>query len=66
VIPRRELDDLRGEWSLDIGVIEKDYVLGWLLAGIAANSELAATWIFKGGTCFAEVLLRDVPLLRRP
>jgi len=51
VIPRRELDHLRSEWSLDIGVIEKDYVLGWLLAGIAANTELAATWIFKGGTC---------------
>jgi predicted nucleotidyltransferase component of viral defense system len=51
VIPRRELDDLRSEWSLDIGVIEKDYVLGWLLAGIAAHTELAATWIFKGGTC---------------
>lgn len=43
VIPRRELDDLRGEWSLDIGVIEKDYVLGWLLAGIAAHPVLAAT-----------------------
>jgi predicted nucleotidyltransferase component of viral defense system len=46
-----ELDQLRGEWSLDIGVIEKDYILGWLLAGIAQHSELAATWVFKGGTC---------------
>jgi len=35
VISRRELDELSGEWSLEIGVIEKDYVLGWLLAGIA-------------------------------
>lgn len=51
MIGRRELDDLRSEWSLDVGVIEKDYVLGWLLAGIAAHPELAATWIFKGGTC---------------
>jgi predicted nucleotidyltransferase component of viral defense system len=51
VIPRRELDELRGEWSLDIGVIEKDYVLGWLLAGIAQHPELATTWVFKGGTC---------------
>jgi predicted nucleotidyltransferase component of viral defense system len=51
VIPRRELDDLRGEWSLDIGVVEKDYVRGWLFAGIAAHPELAATWMFKGGTC---------------
>ena len=37
MIPRRELDELRGEWSLDIGVIEKDYVLGWLLAGVAQH-----------------------------
>jgi predicted nucleotidyltransferase component of viral defense system len=51
VIPRRELDELSGEWSLEIGVIEKDYVLGWLLAGIAQHPELEATWIFKGGTC---------------
>src|ERR1019366_5502899 len=51
VISRRELDELRGEWSLDIGVIEKDYLLGWLLAGIAQHPELATTWVFKGGTC---------------
>jgi predicted nucleotidyltransferase component of viral defense system len=51
VIPRRELDELRGEWSLAIDVIEKDYVLGWMLAGIAQHQDLAATWVFKGGTC---------------
>jgi hypothetical protein len=38
VISRRELEQLRAEWTLDIGVIEKDYVLGWLLAGIAQDS----------------------------
>jgi predicted nucleotidyltransferase component of viral defense system len=51
VITKRELEQLRAEWSLDIGVIEKDYVLGWLLAGIAQHQALARTWIFKGGTC---------------
>lgn len=51
MISRRELDELRGEWSLEIGVIEKDYVLGWLLAGVAQHPELAHTWVFKGGTC---------------
>ncbi len=51
MIGRRELDALRGEWSLDIGVIEKDYVLGWLLAGVAQHADLAASWVFKGGTC---------------
>lgn len=51
MISRRELDELRGEWSLDIGVIEKDHVLGWLLAGVAQHADLSQSWIFKGGTC---------------
>jgi predicted nucleotidyltransferase component of viral defense system len=51
VIPRRELEQLRAEWSLDLPVIEKDYVLGWLLAGIAQHPLLGRSWVFKGGTC---------------
>ena len=41
----------RAEWQLDIGVIEKDYVLGWVLAAITTEPALAERWIFKGGTC---------------
>jgi predicted nucleotidyltransferase component of viral defense system len=51
VIAKQELLQLRTEWQLDIGVIEKDYVLGWVLAAIAAEPALAGHWIFKGGTC---------------
>jgi predicted nucleotidyltransferase component of viral defense system len=51
VIPQRELARLRAEWILDQGVIEMDYVLGWLLAGIAQHEALMRTWVFKGGTC---------------
>jgi predicted nucleotidyltransferase component of viral defense system len=51
MIPKRELIDLRNEWQLDLAVIEKDYVLGWLLASIAIEPALADTWVFKGGTC---------------
>jgi len=51
VIPAREVLDLRNEWQLRGDVIEKDYTLGWMLAAIAANDELAETWVFKGGTC---------------
>ena len=50
MISKRELEQLRAEWTLDIGVIEKDYVLGWLLAGIGRHPALADTWVFKGGT----------------
>ena len=50
MIPKAELHALRGEWSLSDEVIEKDYVLGWLLAGIAADPVLRDQWVFKGGT----------------
>jgi predicted nucleotidyltransferase component of viral defense system len=51
VIPAREVLQLRAEWSLDVNVIEKDYVLGWLLAGIGQDQLLGQNWVFKGGTC---------------
>lgn len=46
-----EIRALSAEWGLREDVIEKDYVLGWLLAAIAADPDLASTWVFKGGTC---------------
>lgn len=51
MIDRREILDLAAQTSLTPHVIEKDYVLGWILAGIYAHEELAEKWIFKGGTC---------------
>ena len=50
MIPVAEIRALRAEWQLRDDVIEKDYALGWLLAGIAADPELKDKWIFKGGT----------------
>jgi predicted nucleotidyltransferase component of viral defense system len=51
LIDKREILDLAAQTSLTPHVIEKDYVLGWMLAGIYAHEELAEKWIFKGGTC---------------
>ena len=51
MIDRREILSLAEQTSLNPHVIEKDYVLGWLLAGIFAHEELAENWVFKGGTC---------------
>lgn len=51
MISKQELLQARAEWQLDVGVIEKDYVLGWVLAAITAEPALAEKWIFKGGTC---------------
>lgn len=43
--------DFSREFGLAPNVIEKDYVLGWVLAGIAAHPEIGQSWVFKGGTC---------------
>src|ERR1700716_3620357 len=51
LIDRREILDFAAQTSLNPHVIEKDYVLGWMLAGIYAHDELANSWLFKGGTC---------------
>ena len=51
MIDRQEILELSREMGLEANVIEKDYALGWLLAGIHADDQLRSRWIFKGGTC---------------
>lgn len=51
MIPRSALQSRAREWGLAEHVVEKDYVLGWLLWGIGSQRDLADHWVFKGGTC---------------
>ena len=51
MIGKREILDIASAVSLNPHVVEKDYALGWALAGIFAHRELADSWVFKGGTC---------------
>ena len=41
VIEKQEISEMARELSLDLHVVEKDYVLGWLLAGISAERKEA-------------------------
>ena len=40
VIDRQEIMDFAREMTLAVEVVEKDYVLGWLLAGISNHAAL--------------------------
>ncbi len=51
MISRDEIMTIADQVNLRPQVVEKDYVLGWLLAGIARDPILNEHWIFKGGTC---------------
>ncbi|MEK6563486.1 MAG: nucleotidyl transferase AbiEii/AbiGii toxin family protein [Candidatus Omnitrophota bacterium] len=58
MITNQELRNLVTEWQLRDDVIEKDYVIGWLLWGIGSDPDLGVHWAFKGGTslkkCYVE------------
>ncbi len=55
MIDPRDIQDLAVAISLAPNVVEKDYVLGWLLAGIGNDGALGSGWVFKGGTCLKKV-----------
>ena len=74
MINKREIIDAAAALDLNPHVIEKDYVLGWLLWGINNYEALGESWIFKGGTClknaflkltgFPRILISRSPILR--
>ena len=39
--------------------IEKDYILSWLLQGIAQHEQLSTATVFKGGTLLKKVYFED-------
>jgi len=51
MIDLAEIQAISTDLGLSPEVVEKDYVLGWILAGINAHEELAESWVFKGGPC---------------
>ena len=62
MIDRAEVLTIAGERDLRVDMIEKDYILGWLLAGIFAHPVLGPAWMFKGGTCLKKCFLETYRL----
>jgi predicted nucleotidyltransferase component of viral defense system len=57
VISRADIVGRVQEWGLAEHVVEKDYVLGWVLWGIGSDATLGQSWIFKGGTCLKKCFI---------
>ena len=57
MIDKREILDQATATGLNPHVVEKDYVLGWLLWGVANHEATADSWMFKGGTCLKKCFL---------
>jgi len=56
LIDKRELLEKARERNLNLQMIEKDYVLGWLLLGISRIQDL----VFKGGTALSKIYYPEI------
>ena len=58
MITQTDIQKTAAHWKLEDHITEKDYVLGWLLWGIAQHPILSKTWVLKGGMalkkCYAD------------
>jgi len=52
MINKEEIEAKAEEFELYTANVERDYVFGWLLAGIYTVSELKDVLVLKGGNCF--------------
>ncbi len=59
MISKQEIMSQARSLKLAPDIIEKDYVLNWVLAGIRNRSNLRDTWIFKGGTCLKKCFFEN-------
>ncbi len=58
---RKRLEEARKSTALSWEIIERDYILSWVLAGIGVNEKLQNGLIFKGGTALKKEI-RQPPL----
>ncbi len=54
MISQQKLRNKAKELKLRVDMVEKDYILGWILYGVA-NSSAADRLVFKGGTALSKV-----------
>lgn len=54
-----EIDKIAIEKGVRAKQIEKDYVISWVLWGIARNEFLNNNFVFKGGTCLKKMYFDD-------
>jgi predicted nucleotidyltransferase component of viral defense system len=59
MIDKDEILHISKKLKLDPSIIEKDYVLGWILNGIYNIPEIQDSWIFKGGTSLKKCYFKE-------
>ena len=57
MISKEEILHIANQKGITAFMIEKDYVLGWILNAI--GDHLKKYWVFKGGTCLKKCYFPD-------
>jgi predicted nucleotidyltransferase component of viral defense system len=52
-----EIQEAARGWGLRPDIVEKDYVISWMLAGLSRHPRLQTEWVFKGGTALKKCYL---------
>ncbi|MFE2885938.1 nucleotidyl transferase AbiEii/AbiGii toxin family protein [Streptomyces sp. NPDC059272] len=52
VISRDEIDDMAATLGVHVSNVQRDYIFGWLLAGLYSDSPFANRLVLKGGNAF--------------
>lgn len=61
---RNRLEEALAHHKTTLQVIEKDFAIGYVLAGIASQPSLRKTLVFKGGTALKKVFFGDYRFLK--
>jgi predicted nucleotidyltransferase component of viral defense system len=56
---RLRLEEARKQLGIPWEVLERDYLLSWILAGIGETATLRNTLVFKGGTALKKCWFGD-------
>lgn len=57
MIFKEEIQQVATHKQVGVDIVEKDYTLGWVLAGIHHHPATKESWVFKGGTCLKKCYL---------
>lgn len=59
MIDRDEVNEMATQQGIHVANVERDYVLGWVLAGIYNSSALGSKLVLKGGNSFRKVYFEN-------
>jgi len=66
MIDKQEIDTKSDELGVHVANVQRDYVFGWLLAGLAQpENRLRPSLILKGGNGFRKALFRACAVFER-